>query len=809
MISRAKTSLSGAIRLRGVRQNNLQGIDCEIPLGALTVVTGVSGSGKSSLAFDTLYAEGQRRYVETFSAYTRQFLDRVPRPLAESLEGIPPAVAIDQSGAIKTSRSTVGTMTGVNDYLKLLFARSSEAICPGCGREIVPEGTSAALDAMSELADDVFPVLIVAPVPLGGFESAEVIRDAFRAQGYLRFLRDGEVCRLDALEAKDCEASELPIVVDRLSSARAGRTRRADSLDQAFRIGRGTATVSWTGGRATFTVGLRCGDCRIELPRPAPGLFSFNNPYGACHTCRGFGKVIELDWNLVIPDHRLSLARGAVKPLAAPSRRPIFRRLLRFCEEHGVPTDKPYSQLTEDQRRLVLEGGEGFGGVHGFFRRLEQKKYKMHVRVLLARYRGYERCPDCKGSRLRPDALHFRVGGKNIFEMWEAPIRELCTLFGDLCQHELPRPTKLLVDEIQSRVSYLASVGLGYLSLGRQSRTLSGGEVERVNLTAALGACLVNTLFVLDEPSIGLHARDNDRLLEILRQVGARGNTVVVVEHDPEIIRAADYILDIGPGSGELGGHVVAAGTVKEIIGSKSSLTGAYLAGRRKMPGRAREPIAVTGDKLSVRGACVNNLRDLDVDLPLGGLVVITGVSGSGKSTLLEDVLWKAYQSHAGGGDGDAGPAVGTVAGFDRVEEVVDIDQSPIGRTPRGNPATYTKVFQRIRKLFAETSEARAAGLTASHFSFNVEAGRCPECSGAGFVQVEMQFLSDVTLECEACGGKRFRDEVLDVRYRGHTINQVLGLTVREALAFGGNQRRLPINGLANIWIRICGAGDL
>jgi excinuclease ABC subunit A len=480
----------GHIRLRGVRQNNLKGFDCDIPLERLTVITGVSGSGKSSLAFDTLYAEGQRRYLETFSSYTRQFLERLPRPEMDGIEGIPPAVAIDQSGAIRTSRSTVGTMTGINDYLKVLFAAASEAACPRCGRPVAAEGTRAVLEHLDSLSGDAFPVLVVAPIPLGGFESVETIARALAAQGFLRFLRGGEVERIEALSTSDLRTPTLPVVVDRIVSREASRARRADSVDQAFRVGRGTVTIRWRGkdgsSQRTFTAGLRCGDCSIDLIPPKPGLFSFNNPYGACSRCRGFGKVIELDMDRVVPDRRLSIRAGAIKPFMTASRRRRLRECLRFCEEKGISTAEPFGDLPEREQRLILEGDDGYEGVRGFFRALEEKKYKMHVRVLLARYRSYETCPDCGGSRLRPEALHFRVGGRSLSEIWAEPIRGLRPLFAELRRGGLPRPVKLVVEEIESRLGYLESVGLGYLTLGRQSRTLSGGEVERVNLTAAV-----------------------------------------------------------------------------------------------------------------------------------------------------------------------------------------------------------------------------------------------------------------------------------------------------------------------------------
>jgi excinuclease ABC subunit A len=783
MVSRLHGPAGACIRLRGVRQNNLKGIDCDVPLGRLTIITGVSGSGKSSLAFDTLHAEGQRRYLETFSAYTRQFLDRLERPHAELIEGIPPAVAIDQSGAIKTSRSTVGTLTGINDYLKLLYARCSQAFCPRCGRHVELEDAAAVLRYLDSLPAEAYPALIAAPVPLGGFESAAIIVQALRAQGYLRFLRGGEVRRTEELAAQDLKGATLEVVVDRLPSRAVSRQRRADSIEQAYRAGRGSLRILGAGIARAFAAGMRCAGCSLDLPVPTPGLFSFNTPYGACAECRGFGRVIGIDWNRVVPDPRLSIREGAIRPWTSASRRGRLRRCFRACAARGISIDMPWERLSEEERRYVLEGGDnGWDGACGFFRRLEEKKYKMHVRVLLSRYRGYFPCSACGGARLRPEALCFRVAGKTLPELWALSARESLEVIEKVLDEEEGRPVRLVAGEIASRLRYLVSVGLGYLTLERQSRTLSGGEVERVNLTAALGASLVDTLFVLDEPSVGLHARDNDRLLGILAQVRDRGNTVVVVEHDPEILAAADHLIDLGPGSGEEGGEVVAAGSVAEVAAAPRSLTGAYLAGRRRMPRAPRRRPANPERLLRIRGARLNNLRGLDVDLPLDRFTVISGVSGSGKSTLLAGVIWRAYLRQRG--EAVEGEVEAEVSGFDLVDEVVLVDQSPIGRTPRGNPATYTKIFDLIRKLFASTPEARAARLGAGSFSFNVEGGRCPECAGAGAVQVEMQFLSDVTLTCELCRGKRFRDQVLGVRYATKNIHEVLELTIREARRF-------------------------
>ncbi len=796
----------GSIRIRGARQHNLKSIDLDIPLHKLTVVTGVSGSGKSSLAFETLYAEGQRRYVETFSAYTRQFLERLARPDADRIDGIPPAVAIDQSGAVKTSRSTVGTMTGINDYLKLLFARKAAPYCPDCRRTAERSDARTVAERLAAVRRQGEPLLIAAPVPLGGYGDAAIVASSLRAQGYRRFLRNGArastVVSIDELSPRDCGGEDLAVVVDRLAPGAVSPARLIEAVEEAFRLGRGRMEAVCGGEGRTYHEGIRCGGCGRGFPPPSPGLFSFNNPVGACSECKGFGRVIELDWGLVIPDPRLSIRGGAIRPWRTASRRSKLRECLRFCQASGIPVDVPFSDLAPEMRRVVLEGAdEGSGvrflGVKGFFRRLEEKKYKMHVRVLLSRYRGYFPCSVCAGGRLQGDALLFRLGGRTLPELWEMPIGPLREVFEELgaSKEFADRGSRLLLDEVRSRLSYLASVGLEYLTLGRQSRTLSGGEVERVNLTSALGASLVEALFVLDEPSIGLHARDNARLLEILRAIRDRGNTVVVVEHDPAIVAAADHLLDLGPDAGAGGGKVVAEGSVEAVSRARGSATGDFISGRRKIapPKRRRRPRP--GRTIEIRGARANNLKDLDVDIPLDLLVVVTGVSGSGKSTLVEEVLYRSAArnrsdagSRSGAGDrlngAAGGNTVGSIRGLGRIDEVVLVDQSPIGRTSRGNPVTYIKAYEAIRRRFAATPDASRAGFSAGDFSFNVEGGRCPECSGSGFIDIEMQFLSDVSLPCESCGGKRFRDEVLRVRYKGLGIHEVLELTVRQAMDF-------------------------
>jgi excinuclease ABC subunit A len=837
---RETASPRGSIRIEGARQNNLKGLDLELPLGELLVVTGVSGSGKSSLAFDTVYAEGQRRYVETFSPYARQFLERMEKPAADRIEGIPPAIAIDQTNPVRTSRSTVGTMTELSDHLKLLFARAATLFCPGCGRCIVrdtPQSIADELLAGAEAAqgapgvsppDARTPSALVAfavEVPRN-FREAEV-RELLAAQGYRRVERIG--------------AGRLEVIQDRLRLEPAQRARLVEALEAALHHGRGRVQVHRldpSGGRSAtrrFSAGLHCPDCDLHAADPLPNLFSFNSPIGACPGCRGFGRVIGIDWDLVVPDDSKTLAQGAVRPFQSPSYRECQRDLVRFAKRRGIPVDVPWRELEEAQRRWVLEGegsweeGVWYGAAR-FFRWLEGRSYRMHIRVLLSRYRAYTPCPACGGARLKPQALWARLGsradadrvlaatarfrpqgttlpdsvfrglpGLSIHDLACLPLERAHAFFRAL---SLPAPldqaTDLLLGEIRSRLRYLVDVGLGYLTLDRQSRTLSGGEVQRINLTTALGTSLVNTLFVLDEPSIGLHPRDMGRVIDVLRRLREAGNSLLVVEHDPQVVLAADRVLDLGPGPGERGGRVVSFGTPAQLLADERSLTGQYLAGRRRVGagGAARPPDEARG-WLEVLGAAQHNLKGIDVRIPLGRLVCVTGVSGSGKSTLVEGVLYRALAKHKGRPGETPGSHRG-LRGCERLRDVVLVDQSPIGRTARSNPASYVGAFEAIRRLFAAEPLARERGYGPGSFSFNAGRGRCPACGGSGFEHVEMQFLSDVYLRCPECEGRRFRPELLEVRclpegarraggagpLRALSIAEVLELTVEEAVAF-------------------------
>ena len=779
-----------AIQIRGARQNNLKGLDLDLPLNSLVVVTGVSGSGKSSLVFDTLYAEGQRRYVETFSPYARQFLDRMDKPLVDRIEGIPPSIAIDQTNPVRTSRSTVGTMTELNDHLKVLFARAAVPHCRGCGKPVrrdTPASIAAALSAASARAGDP-RLLLTFPITVPKNFTGQEVEALLAAQGYTRI--------------HERRGSTLQVVQDRFRWSSVDAGRAGDAIEAALKVGHGRLDVypiADSGDAAPpwrFSSGLHCADCDIGYKDPSPSTFSFNSPIGACETCRGFGRVIGIDYDLVIPDASLSLRRGAIKPWQTQSNEECQADLVKFARKRAIPLDTPWRDLTDAERQWVLEG-EGawtknqWYGVKRFFAWLETRAYKMHIRVLLSRYRSYTECAECRGSRLKPDALLWRVGdpGRNIRELMLLPIDE-CRAFFDALR--LPAPldeaADLLLREIRARLKYLCDVGLGYLNLDRQSRTLSGGEVQRINLTTALGTSLVNTLFVLDEPSIGLHPRDVGRIVGVMRRLRDAGNTLVVVEHDPKVMRAADLLLDIGPGPGERGGEIVFYGDLPEFARTTQSLTADYLFQRRRVE-VPRAPAAGSGQgALRIEGAAEHNLKDIDVDIPLRRLVCITGVSGSGKSTLVHDVLLPALL-RAKGKPTETPGRHRALHGAELIGDVVMVDQSRIGRTTRSNPASYVGAFDAIRALFANLPAARERKYTPGTFSFNAGNGRCPACGGNGFEHVEMQFLSDVYLRCPDCDGRRYRAEILECRLsRGgsppKSIADVLDLTVSEALQF-------------------------
>jgi excinuclease ABC subunit A len=816
------------IAIRGARQNNLKNLSLDVPLNELVVVTGVSGSGKSSLVFDTLYAEGQRRYVETFSPYARQFLDRQDRPQVDSIDGIPPAIAIDQVNPVRTSRSTVGTMTELNDHLKLLFARAAHLHCKGCGAKVTQDTPQSIFDALQARAvAEGDPRLAIAfPVPVPANFKADEVKALLGAQGYTRFLNE--------------DKNGFEVVQDRLRMGNAERGRVVEALEAAIKVGQGRINVhvlaaddanASSGTVWKYSTDLHCAECDIHYAEPNPSLFSFNSPMGACDTCRGFGRVIGLDFGLVVPDESKSLRDGAVKPWQTPSNKECQDDLMKYARLRGIPVDKPWRELSAKEKRWVLDGEPEWEswrkswpgtwyGVARFFKWLETKSYKMHVRVLLSKYRAYTECTTCGGARLKTDALLWRIGtsenaeaalgqgvhrrsrykphgvtfsdeqlqklpGLTVHDVMLLPLERTKTLFDALT---LPAPldeaTDMLLGEIRTRLSYLNQVGLGYLTLDRQSRTLSGGEVQRINLTTALGTSLVNTLFVLDEPSIGLHPRDMGRVIGVMHKLRDAGNSLVVVEHDPQVMLAADHLLDIGPGPGSRGGEIVAFDTPGRLMDSKTSVTGRYLAGElhASQPRLVKAP-APKSPHIRIRGASEHNLKNVDADFPLDRLVCVTGVSGSGKSTLVQDVLYAALRKALGQPTETPGKH-DSIYGVDQISDVVMVDQSSIGRTTRSNPASYVGAFDTIRSRYSSAPLAQSRGYTAGTFSFNSGTGRCPTCSGNGFEHVEMQFLSDVYLRCPDCDGRRYRAEVLEITIGGKSIADVLELTIADALAF-------------------------
>jgi excinuclease ABC subunit A len=802
-----------AITVRGARVNNLKNVDFSIPIERLTVVTGVSGSGKSSLAFDTVYAEGQRRYVESLSSYARQFLERMDKPDVDEVRGIPPAIAIRQKNSTRNPRSTVGTQTEVYDYLRLLYARVGTTLCRVCGREVRKDSPeSAAGETLATLAEGTrFYVLFPAAAGMaetgGGEEAGGKKRKPTRRaeaatparqqivahlmslmqRGFTRLFAGGETVELRSPDDYTRpDFAGVYVLVDRLVAREDVRSRLVDSLETCFIEGHGGAfvqTAEETPRVLKFSERFECKYDGTVYAEPEPRLFSFNNPFGACPTCQGFGNTIGLDLDLVIPNPQLSLEEGAIEPWTKPQYDWARTELRRFCRSEGIPVSVPFASLPKAQQRAVVEGKGAWGGVRGFFAWLETKKYKLHVRVFLAKYRGYTLCPDCQGGRLRQEARDVRVGGRTLPEVCQLPIKESARFFESLAlSEEQAAIADKVLFEVRRRLRFLVDVGLDYLTLDRLASTLSGGEAQRIQLATNLGSALVGALYVLDEPSIGLHPRDSERLIRLLHNLRDIGNTVLVVEHDPEMMRAADHILDVGPAAGEMGGRVVFEGDFAGLVREAPTLTGKYLRGEAeiKEPKQRRAP----GKKrLSIRGAAEHNLKSIDVDIPLELFVCVTGVSGSGKSTLVHDVLFAGLKKQRGEWQGHVG-AFAKLEGGQHLDDVVLVDQSPIGRTPRSNPVTYIKTYDAVREVFAATRDAQSKGFDASHFSFNVPGGRCDVCEGDGTVTVEMQFLADVELQCEECKGTRFKQSVLDVRYRGKNINDVLNMTVREAMHF-------------------------
>jgi excinuclease ABC subunit A len=756
------------IKLRGVRVHNLKNVDVDIPLDKFVVVTGVSGSGKSSLAFDTLYAEGQRRYIESLSSYARQFLERMDKPDAELIEGIPPAIAIQQKTSGKNPRSTVATVTEIYDFLRVLYARIGTIHCRQCDRPVRRDTVDGVVDTLLALpAGTKLSISFAWPAGKGTAE--------LKKEGFFRILEDGAVVDLE--QAGPAKKGPFDVLVDRLTPDPEERERLADSLELALKKGGGRAMVRTGDGRELpISDKLECKECRIAYEDPFPNLFSFNSPQGACPECHGFGDMAVIDEDKIVPDRSLSLERGAVEPWTKPLSRGLQREMLAEARKRGVPTNVPFRDLAPEARRFILDGGDGYHGVKGFFEWLQSRKYKVQVRVLLARYRKYVACPSCGKTRLNPKALGVRVAGIGIGEFVRMTVREASDFLAalNLAPYERKVAEKLVV-EIRNRLRFLLEVGLDYITLDRMTFTLSGGEAQRINLAAALSSALVGTLFVLDEPSVGLHPRDNQRLIRILGSLKDIGNTVVVVEHDPEIIRAADAVVDLGPRAGEAGGEIVFAGPMDAFLGSRSSLTAQYMRGEKAIP--VPEIRRTSRRHIEILDAHLHNLDHLDVRIPLDVLCCVTGVSGSGKSTLVADVLYRGLEGTASNGFRE-------IRGAEAVGKVVLVDQSPLSVSPRSIPATYSKAMDGIRELFSQTREARIMGMKPGTFSFNTPGGRCEGCKGAGRKIVEMQFLSDVVLTCEACNGKRFKSEVLEVRYEGRNIHEVLGMSVTEASLF-------------------------
>ena len=848
----SKRSTPAVIRLRGVRHHNLKNFDLDLPVGKLIVVTGLSGSGKSSLAFDTLFAEGQRRYIETFSPYARQFFDRMDKPQVDRIEGIPPAIAIEQRNAVKSTRSTVGTMTELTDYMKVLWPHLATLHCRKCGQSVRKESPSAVWSAVMAQAGKSAEVLISFEIPLSEKMSVAESLALIAKQGYQRLLVDGAVLRLEEA-ALPAGTPVLTVIQDRIKLTSANRARFVEGCEQAFHFGKGKLTLFEIDAEARianprfFSNRFHCATCDLDYREPSPALFSFNHPLGACPSCKGFGRIITIDYQRAIPDRSKSLAGGAVKPWQVGHGLQSQNDLKRMCRARDLPMDVPFAQLSAADQKIVIEGDPDYGtdeehewprawyGVKGYFRWLESKAYKMHVRVLLARYRAYATCPDCRGRRFQPESLLHQFRGRTLADFYQLSVRDALAFVDELKAGPKERagsgaadPFRFAFQEVRARLHYLDEVGLGYLTLDRATRSLSGGETERVNLTTCLGTKLVNTLYVLDEPSVGLHARDTGRLVKILHALRDLGNTVVVVEHEPAVMRAADYIVDLGPGHGESGGQIVYAGEFAGVLRDAESLTGKYLSGRTKIESRTPRVVDETTARLRVERANLHNLKNVTVEVPLNRFVCLTGVSGSGKTTLARDILFPLLEGKLGE---KIAPAVAedsaeteqdeseaateplpsaTLSGHESLGEVVMVDQSALGRTPRSNPIVYVGAFESVRELFALTEAARQRGLNASAFSFNSGQGQCGKCRGAGFEKIEMQFLSDVFVTCSECAGRRYREHILEVKVqspksnipaREWSIADLLAATIDEVVAFLGElpdsrHRRRALHGL-------------
>jgi excinuclease ABC subunit A len=796
------------IEIIGARSHNLKNIDCRIPRGKITVITGVSGSGKSSLAFDTLFAEGQRRYIESLSTYARQFLEKMDRPDVEAIHGIPPAIAIEQKNSVKNARSTVGTASEVYDYLRLLFAKIGEVFCPACHLKVSGDTVEGVVEQILSHHQGL-KILVLSPVSLENGQEKEFKVKELIKNGYYRIWEGGEILDLTALSFSTIQQRDtLMLLVDRLLSGEKDRARLSESIQRGFQVGNGKIEViAENGKRAAFNRSFSCNRCGRNFSEPEPLLFSFNSPLGACPMCQGFGRVIGIDWQKVIPDPRKTLKEKPFAPWNTPAYQDLYEYLWDACRRHRIPSSKPFEELRPDQKDILLNGKGEFIGLKGFFEWMEGKRYKVHYRVFLSKYRAYTPCPVCHNTRLKEEALNVHLAGKNIAQLCDMPISDLQLFFKNIPIRDYQKKVgERLLKEIRDRIGFMREVGLGYLTLSRQTRTLSSGEYQRITLARSLGSALTDTLYVLDEPSIGLHARDTHRLLRSLQRLREGGNTVVVVEHDLDVIRTADEIVDLGPGAGKWGGSVIFQGNLQSLLKSQESVTARCLRDPIQRSARRTSSMeGASGDEeasspfmrpfrkltgwISIRNAREHNLKGIDVKIPLGRMVCITGVSGAGKTTLVHNVLYAGGKSN-GNSDFEKG-AFDSIEGLDQIDDLILVDQSPIGKSLRSNPATYIKVFSEIRDLFALTREAKRYGLKPRHFSFNTEGGRCETCQGAGFQVLDMQFLEDVTITCEACEGKRFRSEILKVTYHERNISEVLNMTVDEAVTFFQGHHRI------------------
>ncbi len=791
--SSSKTS-DRPIIVKGARVHNLKDIDVEIPRNKMTVVTGVSGSGKSSLAFDTIYAEGQRRYVESLSSYARQFLERMDKPDVDFMQGISPAMAIQQKTTSTNPRSTVGTTTEIYDYMRLLFARIGHTISPKSGREVEKDSTKTVIKRLFDEHEEGTKFYVLLPIPKHeGNDIADELQ-VLKEKGFTRLLKvEDEQMRdmsTEEIDPSDINRDEYRVLVDRLAVKKDDDTRQriAGSLETAFREGHGRCSIKIRNGEE-MKFSERFEMDGMEFEEPSPQMFSFNNPYGACDTCEGFGQVAGIDEDLVIPDPQQTIRDGAIAAYSGQKYSRHLRDLIKVAARYSYPIDTPYNELSDEFKKVIWQGKDEYTGIRPFFEDIKSQSYKVHKRVFYSRYRGYSRCPDCEGYRVRPDALYVKVDGKHIGQVNEMTIGAARDFFETLQLTDFEKEVaEQVLYEIRKRLKYLDEVGLEYLTLNRLAKTLSGGESQRISLANSLGSSLIGSLYVLDEPTIGLHPRDNDRLINILKSLRDIGNTVLVVEHDPEMIKAADNIIDIGPFAGVHGGEVNFTGSYEDLLESKT-LTGKYLSERKKIPvpDKRREG---SGNVITLEGASEHNLKSLDVEFPLGKLICVTGVSGSGKSTLVHDTLYASIQKQFGTYKEKIGRNRG-VSGLHHIDTVEMVDQSPIGRSSRSNPATYTKAFDGIRDLFADTRQSKLMGYEPGHFSFNVPGGRCEACQGEGIQTIEMQFMADIELTCEECNGKRYRKDVLQVKYRGKNIHDVLEMSVSEAIEFFVDEDRI------------------